>query len=86
MALKQNSRIVYDYVKAHDGEDFTAADIAAATDLDVKVVNGCVTSAFQKKGLMERVPGEITLEDGTHKAVKYIHLTDEGRSFNPDAE
>ena len=31
MALKENSRTVFDFVKAHDGEDFTAQDIADAT-------------------------------------------------------
>ena len=52
--LKPNSKLVFDYVKAHDGEDFTATDIASATGLEVKSVNGIVTSAFQKKGYMVR--------------------------------
>ena len=86
MALKENSRKVLDYVKANDGADMTAADIAAGTGLEVKQVNGIVTSACQKKGLMKRAPAEIQLEDGTHKAVKFISLTDEGRNFDPDAE
>lgn len=86
MALKENSRKVLDYVKANDGTNMTAADIAAGTGLEVKQVNGIVTSAFQKKGLMQRTPAEVQLEDGTHKAVKFISLTDEGRSFDPDAE
>ena len=86
MALKENSRKVLDYVKANDGADMTAADIAAGTGLEVKQVNGIVTSAFQKKGLMQRTPAEVQLEDGTHKAVKFISLTDEGRNFDPDAE
>ena len=86
MALKENSRKVLDYVKANDGADMTAADIAAGTGLEVKQVNGIVTSAFQKKGLMQRTPAEIQLEDGTHKGVKFISLTDEGRNFDPDAE
>ena len=86
MALKENSRKVLDYVKANDGADMTAADIAAGTGLEVKQVNGIVTSAFQKKGLMKRTPAEVQLEDGTHKAVKFISLTDEGRNFDPDAE
>lgn len=85
MALKENSRKVYDYVLSMDGKDITAADIAAATGLDVKQVNGSVTSAFQKKGLMERIPAEVELEDGTHKAVKLIRLTEKGRAFDPDA-
>lgn len=84
--LKPNSKLVYDYVKAHDGENFTASDIANATGLSTKQVNGSVTSAFQKKGLMERVPAEIENEDGTHKSVKFIRLTDQGREFDPEAE
>ena len=85
MALKENSRKVFDFVKSVDGENITAADIADATGLEVRSVNGIVTSAFQRKGLMERVPAEIELEDGTHKAVKFIRLTDEGRVYDPDA-
>lgn len=85
MALKENSLKVFEFVKAHDGEDFIAADIAEATGLEVKQVNGIVTSAFQRKGLMERVPAEVELEDGTHKGVKLIRLTAAGRSFDPRA-
>lgn len=84
--LKENSRIVFDYVLAHNGEDFTAQDIADATGLGVKSVNGIVTSAFQRKGLMERIPAEVELSDGTHKTVKYIKLTDAGLEFDPDAD
>ena len=86
--LKPNSKLVLDYVKANDGKDLTAADIAEGTSLEVRVVNGIVTSAFQKKGLMERIPAEIELEDGTHKAIKLIRLTDAGRAFEDkeDAE
>ena len=82
--LKENSKIVLDYVKAHDGEDFTAKDIAAATGLTDKQVNGIVTSAFQRKGFMLRE--EVAVVGGT---VKYIRLTDEGRTHDfdaPDAE
>ena len=86
MALKENSRKVLDYVKANDGTNMTAADIAAGTGLEVKQVNGIVTSAFQKKKLMQRTPAEIQLEDGTHKAVKFISLTEAGKNFDPDAE
>lgn len=86
MALKENSRKVFDYVKSMNGEDITANDIAVATGLTDKQVNGIVTSAFQRKNLMERIPAEVELEDGTHKAVKFIRLTDEGKAFDPDAE
>ena len=84
--LKPNSRTVFEYVKANDGKNMTAADIAEGTGLEVKQVNGIVTSAFQKKGLMVRTEAEIQLPDGTHKAVKFISLTDAGKAFNPDAE
>ena len=84
--LKPNSRTVYEFVKANDGKNITAADIAEGTGLDTKQVNGIVTSAFQRKGLMERIPAEMQLEDGTHKAIKLIKLTAEGEAFDPDAE
>jgi hypothetical protein len=35
---------------------------------------------------MERIPAEIELDDGSHKAVKFIRLTEAGKSFDPDAE
>ena len=93
--LKENSKIVYDFVKTHDGEDFTAQDIADATGLSVRSVNGIVTSAFQRYKdkdkneipLMVRVPAEIEdPETGLHKAVKFIQLTKAGREFDPNEE
>ncbi len=84
--LKENSKIVFNYVKAHEGENITAADIAEGTGLEVRSVNGIVTSAFQRKGLMARNAAEIELEDGSHKAVKFIVLTEDGRNFDPEAK
>ena len=84
--LKPNSRLVYDFVKANGSKNITANDIAEGTGLPVRSVNGIVTSAFQRKGLMERVPAEIELEDGSHKAIKLIKLTAAGEEFDPDAE
>ena len=84
--LKENSKLVYNYVLENGDKNITAADIAEGTGLEVRSVNGIVTSAFQRKGLMARVPAEIELEDGSHKAVKFIVLTDEGRNFDPEAK
>ena len=84
--LKPNSKLVYDYVKANGANDITAADIAEGTGLPVRSVNGIVTSAFQRKGLMERIAAEVELEDGSHKSVKFIKLTAEGEAFDPEAE
>ena len=91
--LKENSKLVFNFGKSHDGQDFTAQDIADATGLSVKTVNGIVTSAFQRHKdkdknevpLMVRVPAEIEdAETGLHKAVKFIQLTDAGKAFDPD--
>lgn len=83
--LKEGSRKVWDYVSSMDGVNITANDIADATGLNTKQVNGSVT-AFQKKGLMERIPAEIENEDGTHTAVKFIQRTETGKAYDPDAE
>ena len=84
--LKPNSKLVYDYVKENGDSKITAADIAEGTGLEVRQVNGIVTSAFQRKGLMERVPAEVELEDGSHKPVKFIRLTEAGMEFDPEAD
>ena len=95
MKLKENSKIVYEYVKAHEAENITANDIAEATGLSPRQVNGIITMAFQRHKdedknevpLMQRIPAEIELEDGSHKAIKLIQLTEEGRNITiEDAE
>jgi len=85
MAMKQATKDIFNYIKAHDGEDFTAKDIAEALDMNVKSVNGSIT-AFQRKTYVERVEAEMELADGTHEKVKLIRLTPDGRQFDPDAE
>jgi hypothetical protein len=90
--LKPNSLLVYNFVKAatEARTSITAADIAEGTGLEVRSVNGCVTSAFQKKGLMERIPAEVEIIDTegnvSHKTVKLIRLTEAGLAFDPTAE
>jgi len=83
--LKPNSITVYNYVKENQANNITAADIAEGTGLPVRTINGIVTSAFQRKGLMERIEKEVELEDGSHKKVKFIKLTAEGEAFDPEA-
>lgn len=84
--MKENSRKVFEYLKANNGTDLTAADVAAALDLEKRSVDGIFTSAIQRKGLGVRTPAEIELEDGTHKAVKLLSLTPAGMAYDPDAE
>ena len=86
MAMKENSKNILNYLKANDDKDLTAADVAAALGLEKRSVDGSFTSAIQKKGLGVRIPAEVELEDGTHKAVKFLKLTDAGFEFDPDAE
>lgn len=86
MAMKENSRKVFYYVKEHGAEDITAKDVAEALDLSPATVNGCFTSSIQKKDLGYRVAAEVELEDGSHQAVKFLKLNDNGLAFDPDQE
>lgn len=83
--MKPNTKLVVNYLKEVNGSNVTAADVAEATGLETRQVNGIFTSAIQRKGLGIRVPAEIELEDGTHKAVKFLVLTEEGLAVDPDA-
>ena len=85
MAMKENSKKVLNYLKEINGENVTAADVSVALGLEKRQVDGIFTSAIQRKGLGVRVPAEIELDDGSHKAVKFLKLTDAGLDFDPDA-
>ena len=86
MAMKENSKKVLNYLKEINGENVTAADVAAALGLEKRSVDGIFTSAIQRKGLGVRTPAEIELDDGSHKQVKFLSLTAAGLAFDPDAE
>ena len=86
MAMKENSMKVLNYLKEVNGQQVTAADVAEALGLEKRSVDGIFTSAIQRKGLGVRTPAEIELDDGTHKAVKFLSLTAEGMNFDPDAD
>lgn len=92
MAMKESSRKIFDYLKAHADQDFTSDDLAEILGLAKRSVDGSFTRAIQCKKnandepLGERIPAEIELPDGTHKAVKILKLTDAGMAYDPDAE
>ena len=86
MAMKANSIAVLNYLKEVNGSNVTSADVAEALGLDKKQVDGIFTSAIQRKGLGIRTPAEVELEDGSHKAVKFLSLTAEGLNFDPSVE
>ena len=86
MAMSENSRKVFEYLKKINGTDVTSADVAEALGLNKRQIDGIFTSAIQRKGFGIRVPAEIELEDGTHKAVKFLQLTPAGMELDPDAD
>lgn len=85
MAISTNTINVLNFLKAHNGENLTAQDVADALGIDVKVVNGAFTSGIQKKKYGSRVEAEVELDDGTHKKVKFLTLNADGMSFDPEA-
>lgn len=85
VAVSEKSLVVLDFLKANSGKQMTAADIANALGLEKKSVDGIVTSGLQRKGYAERIPAEIELEDGTHKAVKFIQATEKGLAYDHEA-
>lgn len=86
MAMSEKTAKVLNYLKEIGDANVTSADIASALDMEKKSIDGIVTSGLQRKGLAERIPAEIQLEDGTHKGVKFIKLTPAGQEFDPAAE
>lgn len=90
-AMKENTKKVITYLQGLDAADnVTAQDVADALGLEKRSVDGIFTSAIQRKSYGVREEAEIELEDGTHKKVKFLKLTDAGRAIDvnadPDAE
>ena len=85
MEFSDKSKEVFKFIQANQDSNITLDDIAAACGTTAKSVNGTVV-ALQRKSLVERIPAEIELEDGTHKQVKFIKTTAEGANFDIDAE
>ena len=85
-ALSEKSLVVLNYLKANADANLTSADIAEALGMEKKTVDGIVTAGLiRNKNLVERIPAEMELEDGTHKAIKIVKLTDAGVNYDHDA-
>lgn len=84
--MKENSAKVLNYLKEIGDAQVTSADVAEALGLEKRQVDGIFTSAIQKKGYGVRIPAEIELEDGTHKNIKFLKLTDAGYTLDPTAD
>ena len=90
-AMKENTKKVITYLQGLDASDnVTAADVADALGLEKRSVDGIFTSAVQRKQLGYRDEAEIELDDGSHKKVKFLRLTEAGKAVDvnadPDAE
>lgn len=77
--LSENARTILEYLKENVGTDVTYVKIAEDTGLAPKTVNGIITMALGKRGLVTRVTVE-----GQDK--KLIVLTDEGVNYDPTAD
>lgn len=87
MAMKENTKTVITYLQGlNEDVDVTAADVAEALGMEKRSVDGIFTSAVQRKGYGVRVAAEVELEDGTHKAVKFLKLTAAGKELDVNAE
>ena len=83
--MKDTSRKILEFFEGTSGEKLTNADIATQLGVSAPTVVGSVNS-FVKKGWAVRTPVELESAEGKTITVKYISLTPDGVSFNPDAE
>lgn len=83
--MSTNGQNLLNYLKSNAGADVTAHDAAEALGVKLASITGSF-NALVKKGLGVREEAEIQLEDGTHKKVKFLRLTDEGMAFDPAAD
>ena len=86
MAMSENSRKVFEYLKKMNGTDLTSADVAEALGLQKRQVDGSFTTAIQRKGYGERIDAEVETENGLHKPIKLLRLTKAGLELDLDAE
>ena len=82
--LSENAKVIMKRLQELEGADITVHDLSEDIGLPVNSITGTFNS-FVKKGLGERVIAEIELEDGSHKTVKFLKLTDAGQALDVDA-
>lgn len=81
--MKDNTKLVINYLKANRDKKLTAYDVATAVNLTPRQVNAIFTMALQKQGLGVREDGQIRKDD-KYIDVKYLVLTDAGCLMNTD--
>lgn len=83
--MKPNTKAVIEYLQGQNGADLTSADVAEALGLEKRQVDGIFTSAIQRKQLGFREEAEVENEDGTHKKVKFLKLSEAGMKLDCNA-
>ncbi len=76
--FSDKAQAVLTFLQAHEGEDLTSKDIAAALDIESRSITG-VLNGLQRKGLVVR---EV-VED---QKDKLIRLTADGVTADPNAD
>lgn len=87
MAMSDNGKKIFGYLKDNFGTEMTAHDMAEALGLTVPQITGSVNSLV-KKGYAIRTESEVAATEEGKKPtiVKFISLTDAGLDFDPEAE
>lgn len=78
--FSESAQAVLNFLKERIGENITSQEIANALGLAQRSVTGVLTG-LQRKGFIVR---EEDIQD--NKKVKYIRLTSEGMSVDPNME
>lgn len=79
--FSEKAQAVLVHLQNNAAADLTAKDIAAATGIEAKSINGVITG-LQKKGYVLR---EEAGKDEDGKVVKYVRLTASGAAVDPTA-
>ena len=82
--LSENAKVVMRRLQELEDADVTVHDLSEDIGLPVNSITG-IFNSFVKKGLGERVIAEVELEDGSHKTVKFLKLTDACLNLDVDA-
>ena len=83
--MTDNSRKVFEALKAHYGDKITHQQLVAELGVSSAAVTGSV-NGLVKKGYAVRNEEIEMNEDGKETVVKYITLTEDGFAFDPDAK
>lgn len=78
-SMKETTKFILEYLYNNQERDLTSTDIAKVLKLTTKEVDGAVTAGLQRKNYAYRESYTKTLEDGSHKFVKFIKLTTTGK-------